>query len=158
VEMGNRQKMLDAQVAREEQAIYAALSAKVAEFVPQIAAAIEALAHADVRSAAAKLTKDLGLTFPEVLDGEASAAVIDLVGARHPLLALDGVSVVPSDLTVFAGRAMVISGPNAGGKTVALKTLGLAALMLRLGLPVPAKDGSKLSIFEVVLTDVGDDQ
>jgi DNA mismatch repair protein MutS2 len=53
---------------------------------------------------------------------------------------------------------MVISGPNAGGKTVALKTLGIAALMLRAGLPVPAKDGSRLSIFEVVLTDVGDDQ
>jgi DNA mismatch repair protein MutS2 len=158
VEMGNRQKMLDAQVSREEQAIYAALSIKVAEFVPQIAAAVEALAHADVRAAAAKLTKDLALTFPEVLEGDAPSAAIDLVGARHPLLALDGVSVVPSDLAVGAGRAMVISGPNAGGKTVALKTLGLAALMLRIGLPVPAKDGSKLSVFEIVLTDVGDDQ
>jgi DNA mismatch repair protein MutS2 len=53
---------------------------------------------------------------------------------------------------------MIVSGPNAGGKTVALKTLGLAALMLRAGLPVPAKDGSKVAVFEIVLTDVGDDQ
>ena len=95
------------------------------------------------------------LRFPEVPEGEAR---IELVGARHPLLALDGVDVVPSDLEVGGGRAMIVSGPNAGGKTVALKTLGLAALMVRAGLPVPAKDGSRVALFEVVLTDVGDDQ
>jgi DNA mismatch repair protein MutS2 len=155
VEMGNRQKMLDAQVTREEQAVYAALSAKVADAAPAIADAARALAHADVRSAACKLTRELRLTFPEIPDGSAS---IDLIGARHPLLALDGASVVASDLGVGAGKAMVVSGPNAGGKTVALKTLGLAALMVRAGLPVPAKDGSRVSIFDVVLTDVGDDQ
>src|SRR5271155_6159836 len=53
---------------------------------------------------------------------------------------------------------MIVSGPNAGGKTVALKTLGLAALMVRAGLPVPAKSGSRVAVFAVVLTDVGDDQ
>ena len=53
---------------------------------------------------------------------------------------------------------MVVSGPNAGGKTVALKTLGLAALMVRAGLPVPARTGSRVAVFEIVLTDVGDDQ
>jgi DNA mismatch repair protein MutS2 len=68
------------------------------------------------------------------------------------------VSVVPSDLRAASGRAVVISGPNAGGKTVALKTLGLAALMVRAGLPVPAAQGSKIAVYEVVLTDVGDDQ
>jgi DNA mismatch repair protein MutS2 len=150
--------MLDAQVDREEQAIYAALSSRVSDCVEQIAVAVEALAHADVRAATAKLTRDLSLTFPAVLEGDSAKASIELIGARHPLLALDAVNVVPSDLSVGAGRAMIISGPNAGGKTVALKTLGLAALMLRAGLPVPAKDGSRLSIFEVVLTDVGDDQ
>jgi DNA mismatch repair protein MutS2 len=155
VEMGNRQKMLDAQVTREEQAVYAALSARVADSVDAIAAAVAALAHADVRAASVKLAKELGLTFPEVISGEAR---IDLVGARHPLLALDGVDVVPGDLAVGAGRAMIVSGPNAGGKTVALKTLGLAALMVRAGLPVPAKSGSRVAVFEVVLTDVGDDQ
>ncbi|APR82942.1 Recombination inhibitory protein MutS2 [Minicystis rosea] len=155
VEMGNRQKMLDAQVAREEEAVYASLSGIVAEAVDRIFAAASALAHADVRAASAKLAKDLKLNFPEVIEGEAH---IDLVGARHPLLTLDGADVVPSDVAVGAGRAMVVSGPNAGGKTVALKTLGLAALMLRAGLPVPAKDGSRVSVFEIVLTDVGDDQ
>ena len=155
VELGNRQKMVDAQVTREEQAVYAALSAEVANVVDTIGAAADALAHADVRSAAARLTRDLALSFPEITVGEAS---IDLLAGRHPLLALDGVAVVASDLTIGAGRAMIVSGPNAGGKTVALKTLGLAALMVRAGLPVPAKSGSRVAVFEIVLTDVGDDQ
>lgn len=155
VEVGNRQKMLDAQVSREEQVVYAALSTRVADSVDAIEAAVAALAHADVRAASVKLAKELRLTFPEVVAGEAH---IDLLGARHPLLALDGVDVVPGDLAVGAGRAMIVSGPNAGGKTVALKTLGLAALMVRAGLPVPAKSGSRVAVFEVVLTDVGDDQ
>ncbi len=155
VEMGNRQKMLDGQVAREEEAVYAALSAEIAGSVHSIAAAAAALAHADVRSATVTLAKDLRLRFPEVPEGEAQ---VELVAARHPLLALDGVDVVPSDLVAGTGRAMIVSGPNAGGKTVALKTLGLAALMVRAGLPVPAKEGSRVAVFEVVLTDVGDDQ
>jgi DNA mismatch repair protein MutS2 len=155
VEMGNRQKMLDAEVAREEEAVYAAMSAEVAQHVEEIAAAARALAHADVRAASAKLAKDLRLTFPHIAEDDAT---IDLVGARHPLLALDGVEVVSSDLAIGGGRAMIVSGPNAGGKTVALKTLGLAALMLRAGLPVPAKDGSRVAVLDIVLTDVGDDQ
>ncbi len=155
VEMGNRQKMLDAQVTREEQVVYAALSAEVAGSVDSIAAAAAALAHADVRAATVGLAKELDLRFPEIPEGEAQ---IDLRGARHPLLALDGVEVVASDLTVGAGKAMIVSGPNAGGKTVALKALGLAALMVRAGLPVPAREGSRVAVFEVVLTDVGDDQ
>ncbi len=120
-----------------------------------ILAATVALARADVRAGSVKLVKELRLTFPEVVEGE---ALVDLAGARHPLLALDGVAVVPGDLAVGAGRAMIVSGPNAGGKTVALKTLGLAALMVRAGLPVPAREGSRVAVFEVVLTDVGDDQ
>jgi DNA mismatch repair protein MutS2 len=155
VELGNRQKMLDAQVTREEHAVYAALSAEVANVVDTVRAAADALAHADVRAASARLTRELGLTFPEITAGEAS---IDLLAGRHPLLALDGVAVIPSDLTIGAGRAMIVSGPNAGGKTVALKTLGLCALMVRAGLPVPAKTGSRVAVFEIVLTDVGDDQ
>src|SRR6202012_4942954 len=120
-----------------------------------LSVAAEALAHADVRGAAARLTRDLSLAFPEITDGEAS---IDLLGGRHPLLALDGAAVVASDVAIGAGRAMVVSGPNAGGKTVALKTLGLAALMVRAGLPVACDEGSTLGLFDVVLTDVGDDQ
>jgi DNA mismatch repair protein MutS2 len=66
--------------------------------------------------------------------------------------------VVPCDISLKAGHAIVISGPNAGGKTVSLKTLGLCALMLRAGLPVPAQEHSELGFVVSVLTDVGDDQ
>ncbi|KYF69257.1 endonuclease MutS2 [Sorangium cellulosum] len=168
VETGNRMKMVDAEVAREEQAIYAALTARVAEDIESVAAAARALAHADVRAAAARLARDLDLAFPDVpedafvdrgaSDGAPRPTSIFLNGGRHPLLALDGVKVVPSDLAMSAGRAMIVSGPNAGGKTVALKTLGLAALMVRAGLPVAAREGSRVALFDVVLTDVGDEQ
>lgn len=161
VPMGNRQKMLDADVHREEEAVYAALSAQVAEHIDGISAAFTAMTEADLRAASCKLAKELKLSFPEVRDADtvgAGETAIELPGARHPLLMLDGVSVVPSDLSLGFRRAMVISGPNAGGKTVALKTLGLAALMVRAGLPVAAKRGAKVAIFDLVLTDVGDDQ
>lgn len=169
VDMGNRMKMLDAEVAREEQVIYAALTARIGEVVESVAAAARALAHADLRAASCRLAAELALTFPDIPEGAFDVPLgahpgngpppsIELLAARHPLLALDGVTVVPSELKVAAGRAMIISGPNAGGKTVALKTLGLAALMVRAGLPVAAKPGSSVALFDVVLTDVGDDQ
>lgn len=169
IPMGNRLKVLEAEVQREEQAIYAKLSDRIGESLPSVLAAIEALARADVRAATARLARDLRLTFPEVIDD----ARLQLCQARHPLLLLESAepesesgrsgpvdfeAVVPSDLAIAARRAMVVSGPNAGGKTVALKTMGLVALMIRAGLPVPCGDGSVVGIFEVVLSDVGDDQ
>lgn len=158
VEMGNRLKIVDALVTAEEEVIYAALTALVADEVTGISHASYALAHADARKAASKLTIELRLTFPDVPAPGAADPSIELIAARHPLLALDGVSVVASDLAISAGRAMIVSGPNAGGKTVILKTLGLAALMVRAGLPVAAAEGSRVSVFERVLSDVGDDQ
>lgn len=163
IPMGNRLKVLEAEVQREEIAIYTRLSGRIGEMLPSVIGAVDALARADVRAATARLGQDLELAFPKITDD----ATIDLVAARHPLLLIDmadekGVvrfpAVVPSDLAIAARRAMVVSGPNAGGKTVALKTMGLTALMVRAGLPVPCAPGSIVGIFEVVLTDVGDDQ
>jgi DNA mismatch repair protein MutS2 len=165
IPMGNRLKMLEADVMREEAAIYARLSGQLGDVLPSLEEAAAALARADVRAAIAVLAEDLDLRFPEVID----APRAELRDARHPLLVLDAVAaaqatssavetIVPSDLVVQSGRAVVVSGPNAGGKTVALKALGLSALMLRAGLPIAAAEGSKLGIFDVVLTDVGDDQ
>ena len=154
IPMGNRLKMLDADVQREEIAVYTHLSSLLSDALPSLEACREAMAKADVREATARLADELALTFPNVVD----QPKIDLRGARHPLLALDLPAVIPSDLEISSGRAMIISGPNAGGKTVALKTLGLAALMIRAGLPVACDEGSTVGIFEVVLSDVGDDQ
>lgn len=154
IPLGNRLKMIDAEVEREENAVYARLSSKVAELAESAAAAEQALARAELRTACARLTADLDLAFPVLVD----ELMLDLVGARHPLLLLDGVPVVPADVCVERGRALVISGPNAGGKTVVLKTLGLVALMLRAGLPVPCKETSRVGIFETVASDMGDEQ
>ena len=154
IPMGNRLKVLEAEVSREEIAVYARLSALLADSLPSVEAAVDAVARADVRAATARLAADLALVFPQVTD----AARLDLRGARHPLLAIDGIPVIPSDLAIERGRGVVVSGPNAGGKTVALKTMGLAALMLRAGLPIACDDGSSLGLFDVVLTDMGDDQ
>jgi DNA mismatch repair protein MutS2 len=154
IPMGNRLKVLEADVRREEEAVYARLTSLVADSLSSVQAASRALALADVRRATAALAQDITLTFPEVVD----EARIELRRGRHPLLALDLPKVVPSDLSVSAGRAIVVSGPNAGGKTVALKTLGLAALMVRAGMPVACAEGSVVGLMDVVLTDVGDDQ
>lgn len=165
IPMGNRLKVLAAEVEREEQAIYAQVTERVAEVLPSVLGAADALARADVRAATARLGNELGLVFPEVRD----EANLDLREARHPLLLLDRLEaaasgrssppeVVPSDLSIGARHAMVVSGPNAGGKTVALKAMGLAALMVRAGLPVACDEESTVGIFDLVLTDVGDDQ
>jgi DNA mismatch repair protein MutS2 len=166
VPMGNRLKMLEAEVTREELAIYARLSTLLHDVLPSLEAAALALARADLRAATAELALDLDLVFP-VLD---DAPTMDLKDARHPLLTLDALgsdgdptrarrgSVVPSDLAIGAGRGVVVSGPNAGGKTVALKAMGLAALMVRAGLPIACREESRIGLFDVVLTDVGDDQ
>jgi DNA mismatch repair protein MutS2 len=154
IPMGNRLKVLEADVKREEEAVYARLTALVADAIPSVDAAAGALGLADVRAGTAVLAGDIALRFPEIVDEPRAV----LRAARHPLLALSSTQVVPSDLSIEAGQAMVISGPNAGGKTVTLTTLGLAALMVRAGLPVPCADGSTMGLFDVVLTDVGDDQ
>lgn len=154
IPMGNRLKVLDAEIEREELAILAALTERVREQIASATFAVEALARADFHAAAARLASEHGMILAELSDTPRFA----LVRARHPLLLLDGVDVVASDLELEAGHALVVSGPNAGGKTVALKTLGLAALSARAGLPFPCTEGSVIGIFDEVLTDVGDDQ
>ncbi|MGZ3449319.1 MAG: endonuclease MutS2 [Polyangiales bacterium] len=159
VPLGNRLKMLEADVRREEEAVYASLTGRVVEVLASVRGAIDAVGSADLLLAITRLSRDLSLHFPEVVTGEFVAELRDL---RHPLLVLEALEhrrpVIPSDLTVGGGRALVISGPNAGGKTVALKALGLAGLMLRCGLPIAAAEGSRLGLVSIVLTDVGDDQ
>ena len=84
---------------------------------------------------------------------------IDLQIAKHPLLILQGIEVVPNTVTLTSEqRMMVITGPNTGGKTVVLKLVGLLSLMTRAGLPVPAQPESSLMLFPAILADIGDSQ
>jgi DNA mismatch repair protein MutS2 len=90
------------------------------------------------------------------LTGAAGAEEVILKGARHPLL---GSSAVPIDLAMGQGiRTVIVTGPNTGGKTVALKTLGLFALMNQTGLALPAEEGTVLPVFDGVYADIGDEQ
>ncbi|MBN1334714.1 MAG: Smr/MutS family protein [Deltaproteobacteria bacterium] len=153
VEPQNRMRSLEAAVRREEHRILALLSSLVGAGRPAIEASLEAAAALDLACARASFGHGLGGTIPRV----GTEGVVALEAARHPLLVLRGVAVVPNDLGVDATRpGLVLTGPNAGGKTVALKTLGLAALFVRAGIPFPAAEGSRVDLFDPVLADVGD--
>ena len=153
-EQGNRLKLRLADVEREELRVLAELTSAVAARHDAIAAAFDAAVEADRLAALALWARAAKAT---VLEPNAGSR-IDLREVRHPLLVAAGVSVVPNDVRVEAGRALVISGPNAGGKTVALKCLGLAAWMARAGIPIPVREESEIGWFTQVLADVGDEQ
>ena len=153
VELNNGLKLADAELQQEERRILRDLTERVAIVAPAVQASLRAAVALDVVAAKARLADDLGATVPTVLD----RPHIDLKSARHPALVLQGIDVVANDLSLGeTARAMVLSGPNTGGKTIALKTMGLAALMVRAGMAVPADEGSAVGWFDRVLTDIGD--
>lgn len=163
VELNNRWRELQLAEHEEEQRILRELTALVAEHAAEIAAVLEGLATLDLAFAKAHYAEELGANAPELVamkprSGELHPGVtIRLFGARHPLL--DPLSAVPLDIELFTENyCLVITGPNTGGKTVTLKTVGLLALMAQSGLHVPAEPGSQLSFFESIYADIGDEQ
>lgn len=153
-ELGNRLKVAEAEVELEEARVLAQLSEAIAPSAPALLDALDACARADALRAMELYARAVGA---RMLRWGAAGCVV-LESARHPLLALQGISVVPNDLSLQEGRGLVLSGPNAGGKTVALKCLGLAALAQASGLPFPAAEDSSCGFFEAVFSDIGDDQ
>jgi DNA mismatch repair protein MutS2 len=154
VEMNNRLVLAARAEEEEERRVRAALTHLVRVHAEPLAALEQALAQVDALAATAAFARRHGATAPR-LGGD----VIDLPAARHPLLLLSGRPVVPVDIRLDAGqRGLAITGPNAGGKTVALKTIGLLALMAQSGLFIPSADGARLPCFQAVLADVGDEQ
>lgn len=119
-----------------------------------ITASIDALVEVDCRVAAARFARTYGCTRPRFSD-----FAVELRAARHPGLLFTGRPVTPIDVLLPADRrVLVVTGPNTGGKTVALKTLGLCALMAQSGLLIPAAEGARLPCFAAVFADVGDEQ
>lgn len=153
-ELGNRLKVAEAEAQHQEAIVLARLSESVAHRADALLAALEACAQADGLRAIARYARRVGARM--LTWGPPGA--LDLRAARHPLLVLHGVPVVANDLTLSEGKGLVFSGPNAGGKTVALKCLGLAALAQASGLPFPADPESRCGFFRAVLSDIGDDQ
>jgi DNA mismatch repair protein MutS2 len=154
VELNNHLMMLESEVEAEEHRILMQLSAMVRGYSNELHLTFEAMVALDALNARAIFGERFECTEPFISAGE-----IELVEARHPLLAVAVHDVVPIDLRIPADhKGIVISGPNTGGKTVALKTLGLLALMAQAGLLVPARPGSKLTVFRSVFADIGDEQ
>jgi DNA mismatch repair protein MutS2 len=149
VELNNRLAEAAADAREEVERILRELSASVAARAGALVSLVETTADADVVLSSAALSRSWRGA-PVTISGD-----VRLLAARHPLL--DRRTAVPIDLDLDALRAVVISGPNTGGKTVALKTLGLAALLHQCGLRPPA-DVAALPIFDSVLADIGDRQ
>ena len=152
VELGNAWR--EAQVAEQDEVerILDELSALVAANAAPLRETLDALARFDFWAAKASLAADLDGTRAET----ATRPEVILLGARHP--GLTG-RVIPIDIRLGDGyTALVVTGPNTGGKTVTLRTLGLLALMHQAGLHIPAEAGSRLPVFRDVFADIGDEQ
>ncbi len=154
VDLNNRLKLAEAEVTAEERRIYVRFSGWIAEEADGFTQSLAAAETLDVIAAAALLADDTVAAEP-ILD---DAPRIALLHARHPLMLLADKRVVANDVTVAACQTLLVSGPNAGGKTVALKTVGLAAVMARAGLHLTAESGSAIGWFRDVVTDIGDAQ
>ena len=153
VEINNQLKVLEGREQQEIERILAELSLGVAQCSASIREDYEALCTFDFIFARAKLSFQLNACEPHLTEDYA----VNLHRARHPLL--DQKTAVPIDIAI--GRdydTLVITGPNTGGKTVSLKTLGLLCLMAQSGLHIPANETSEVCIFENVYADIGDEQ
>ena len=160
VELGNRLREARRTERREIERILRDLVAEISDEVGAIRAALQCVAQLDLAQAKARLAHDLDAPLPAEEDDlawlTAGPAELRLRSARHPLLSGE---VVPISIALTLDeRCVLITGPNTGGKTVALKTVGLLTLMAQAGLPIPAEGGSQLPVFADVFADIGDEQ
>ncbi len=152
VPLGNRLRELADAEQREVARILARLSGEVGAVAEEIARTLEVLAELDVAAAKAALSREMEAAAPRLN----AAGRVDLRRARHPLL---GRAAVPVDIRLGAEfHTLVITGPNTGGKTVTLRTLGLLTLMAQAGLHIPASADSDVAVFSQVYADIGDEQ
>jgi DNA mismatch repair protein MutS2 len=158
LDLTNRWRELQIEEQREVERVLAELSGLVGADHYGLEASVEGLAELDLHFAMARLAEEQRATKPELRGPRerVGSPVLRFVEARHPLLTGE---VVP--ISVELGRdfdVLLITGPNTGGKTVALKTIGLLALMAQCGLQLPAGDGSFSTVFGGVYADIGDEQ
>jgi len=155
VELGNQLTIAEAGALEEEQRILHELSGAVGRRAPALEHDVEIIAVLDEAAAGGRLGDDLDAGAPE-LGGDR----FELRNARHPLLVLQRkpAGVVANDVALPApAQALIVSGPNAGGKTVTITAVGLCALMARAGLPLPAEAGSRMPLYRTVYTAIGDE-
>ena len=152
VKANNELRELRAREKTEIERILAELSAECAAHREDISSDFDVLVRLDLIFAKAKLAYQLGAIAPELTDKH-----LQLRRARHPLLPKD--TAVPIDVALGGEfDTLVITGPNTGGKTVTLKTIGLLAAMTQCGLHIPCADGSAMPVFDEIMADIGDEQ
>jgi DNA mismatch repair protein MutS2 len=160
VEINNQIKELELAEQEEIHRILSEITALIGSQADRIVWTVEALATLDAAFAKAKYACELRASPPGLIDFDphrTPGSTIRLYGARHPLL--DPHTVVPIDLEMSGDTyILIITGPNTGGKTVSLKTVGLMALMAQCGLHIPADPGSTLTVFDSIYADIGDEQ
>ena len=158
VELNNTWRELQLEEQQEIHRILAHLSNHIAERAAEIEETVETLAALDLAFAKAKYADAINATAPDLVPNQpTNHPTIRLISARHPLL--DPTTVVPIDVALDdETHVLIITGPNTGGKTVSLKTVGLLTLMAQAGLHLPVEPGAALSPFEAVYADIGDEQ
>jgi len=162
VEWNNRLRELELEERDEIRRILAELSQAVAEHADALETMVMVMAELDLAFMCARYAEDIDAAEPQLVpfregEGAHPGSTIRLLKARHPLL--DPETVVPIDVELDSETyALIITGPNTGGKTVTLKTIGLLSLMAQSGLQIPAQSGSILSVFEDIFADIGDEQ
>lgn len=159
VELNNELELLTDDERKEIFRILQVLTAEIAHHLPLIQGYQNLLTELDFINAKAKLAMDLNADLPSISE----EPHIELINAFHPILwknnRSSGKKTLPQNLIMDKfSRMLVISGPNAGGKSITLKTIGLCQLMLQSGLLVPVHPNSKMSFFQSILTDIGDNQ
>lgn len=153
VALNNKLRELSAKEADEIQIILANLSALCSDHIYELQSDMDILTQLDFIFAKASLAKDMKATIP-IFNNQ---GLIHIKQGRHPLL--NPKTVVPIDVTLGKDfNLLIVTGPNTGGKTVSLKTVGLLTLMGQAGLHIPAFEGSKLAVFHEVFADIGDEQ
>lgn len=152
VQLNNKLRELSLKEQKEIEKILRQLTEKVAEFAEELRESVESLAELDFHFAKADLAKEMKASLPIMND----SGFLHLKKARHPLITGDA---VPISIELGgAYNTIIITGPNTGGKTVSLKTIGLLSLMAMSGLFIPAEDGSSMCVFEGIYADIGDEQ
>lgn len=158
--LSNELENLIAEQKAEEMRILRDISSRIRAVADEIGAQYRVIVYLDLLYCISRFADELGMKTPQIN----AAGMIHLVGARHPLLALTlekrgAQRVVPLDVRVGGEKTvMVITGSNAGGKTIAIKTIGLLQLMALSGMPVPADSSSRFPLIHNLLIDIGDEQ